>query len=95
MFHSRACIVSPGRWRIGNVTEAGDSTSAGPIWVFNNQLFAFWKANDPSNRLFVSQSPSGAADSFSTRQGINTIDSTSATPEAAVCKPGLLALEGQ
>src|ERR1700730_3434201 len=34
---------------ITNSEPASESTSAAPVTcVFNNQLFAFWKANDPS-----------------------------------------------
>src|SRR5260370_25957460 len=47
----------PGSWPAGQVINGRDSTSAAPAAaVFNNQLFVFWKANDPSNRIFFSQS---------------------------------------
>jgi hypothetical protein len=52
--------------------------------VFNNQLFAFWKANDTSNRIFVSGSSTGAPNSSPAGKVINGSDSTSAAPAACV-----------
>jgi hypothetical protein len=52
-----------------------------------NQLFVFWKANDPSNRIFFSQSSTsaiGLPNGFPAGQVINNIDATSAAPAAAV-----------
>jgi len=76
------CIVSPGPFHIGSQINVADSTSATTsTCVFNGQLFAFWKANDPSNRIFVAQSTDGRT--WSGGQPINGSDSTS--DSVAVC----------
>jgi hypothetical protein len=63
-----------------------DSTSAGPAACFINNLdigqtsylYLFWKANDPSNRIYYSRSTNGVT--WQPGQTINDVDSTSAAP---------------
>ena len=65
-------------WPNGKTINGTDSTPQSPAAVvFNGQLYAFWKANDMSNRIFFSASASGT----SWPSGM-VIDGTDSTPQA-------------
>jgi hypothetical protein len=42
-------------WPNGQTINTADSTSLSPAsCLFKNEVYVFWKANDPSNRIFFS-----------------------------------------
>jgi hypothetical protein len=69
----------PNGFRINNVDSTPVALAA---TVFNNKLYAVWKANDPSNRIYFSGSSDGQTWPNGVR--INNADSTPASPAACV-----------
>jgi hypothetical protein len=62
-------------WPNGKTINNADATPAAPAaCVFQNQLFLFWKANDPSNRIYFSASSDGK--NWPNGATINTTDSS-------------------
>jgi Subtilase family len=70
-------------WPNGQKINETDSTPESPaVCVFHNQqLYVFWKANDPSNSIYFSASSNGVT--WPNGQKINETDSTPESP--AVC----------
>ena len=63
-------------WPAGQTINSVDSTPLAPdACVFDNKLYLFWKANDPSNKIYYSASGNGAAP-WPNGHVINNADST-------------------
>jgi kumamolisin len=72
-----------GTWPNGQQINNVDSTPAAlAACVFQNRLYLFWKANDPSNAIYYSASANGQT--WPRGQRINTVDSTPAALAACV-----------
>jgi hypothetical protein len=89
IFFSTSSSGQPGTWSRGQKINGSDATPESPAaCVFNNRLFVFWKANDPSNAIHFSSSPSGAAGSWPLGETLNsgTINLVDHTPKGvAAC----------
>jgi hypothetical protein len=67
----------------GQPINGVDATPEAPAaCVFQNNLYVFWKANDPGNRIFFSFSTDGQT--WRQGQPINAVDTTCSTPVPCV-----------
>jgi hypothetical protein len=75
--------VLHGVWENGRMINQTDTSPFAPAaCVFDDQLYLFWKANDPSNAIYYAASPDGV--SWPNGVKINHVDSSPMAPAAYV-----------
>jgi hypothetical protein len=68
-------------WRNGRKINEVDSTSFSPaVCVFRDELYVFWRANDPSDTLYVSFTPESAGLSWPPGIKVNDRDRSPRAP---------------
>jgi hypothetical protein len=74
-----------GSWQSGGKISTIDSTPKSlAACVLGNQIYLFWKADDPSDGIYFSASASGQPGQWSISRRINTVDITTEGPAAVV-----------
>ena len=77
------CYSLNGKWAYGHKIAVSDSTSKTPVaCMFQNKLYLFWKARDPKNNIYFSDSEYGI--NWPNARKINNIDLTPESPTACV-----------